>query len=454
MKSYKFLVLIVTGCMVASCARYLDVKPNQSLATPTTVQSLQALLDNETTFNQNYPAAGDIASDYYYLDDASWRSVSVESNRLGYIWDGYTDQLSDWRIGYQSIFVANVVLDHIHGAALGEASEHDRDRVKGAAHFFRGWRYFLLAQLYAPHYRIGVNDGELGLPMRLDPDINLPSIRNTLAETYEMIVDDLNQAVHYLPESSSTPTRPSKAAAYAAMARVSNVLGDWESALHYAESCLSINSLLIDYKQIDLESGSPFKVFGAEVLLHHTLLSSAGVFNASRAKVDSVLYASYTENDLRRGILFRDNMDGSHGFKGSYSGNPTSAQLFSGLATDEVYLIKAEALVRLGRDAEALEVLNDLLVKRYDAAWKPYVLEDTMQDLLLIILHEREKSLAFRGGIRWSDLRRLNTEERFAKTLERVVDGETFVLPPGDPRYTFLIPSVVIQETGMSQNNR
>src|SRR5690606_239400 len=172
------------------------------------------------------------------------------------------------------------------------------------------------------------------------------------------------------------------------------------------------------------------------------------------ARIDSVLYGEYADNDLRRAAYFQQNTDNSHSFKGSYTGEGNSvrsALLFSGLATDEVYLMKAEALVRLGKEAEAIQVLNALLANRYAVGWHPYQLEDVDNRLLELILKEREKSLPFRAGIRWSDLRRLNTDERFAKTLVRKLDGETYTLPPNDPRYTFLIPTEIVQLTGIPQ---
>lgn len=455
MKSYKFLVLIVTGCMVASCARYLDVKPNQSLATPTTVQGLQALLDNERYIAQGYPTSGDLASDYFYLSDADWAALGMEYDRDTYIWQEHGMLNTEWRAEFERILVFNVILSEVDDADLEGTSEHDRSRVKGSAHFFRGWRYLQLAQVFAPHYQPGVNDGDWGLPIRTDPDINIPTIRNTLSETYGLIIDDLQQAAHHLPANLVTPTRPSKATAYAALARVHLILGMWEDAYQYADSCLQLHDDLMDYNTIDYQSNIPFPLFNPEVLLHTTILSSSAPFNPARAKVDTVLFNSYSELDLRKVLFYAESPDGSHAFRGSYSGNPTSALLFSGLATDEVYLTKAEAAARLDREAEALVALNNFLLTRYVKGWETFNAADfSGERLLRLILEEREKSLAFRAGIRWSDLRRLNTEERFAKTLVRVLDGERYTLPPNDPRYTFLIPTEIIQLTGMPQNRR
>ena len=59
------------------------------------------------------------------------------------------------------------------------------------------------------------------------------------------------------------------------------------------------------------------------------------------------------------------------------------------------------------------------------------------------ILTERRKELVHRG-CRWTDLRRLNMDPRFATTLTRTLLGATYTLPPNDSRYTLQIPSYII----------
>ena len=51
------------------------------------------------------------------------------------------------------------------------------------------------------------------------------------------------------------------------------------------------------------------------------------------------------------------------------------------------------------------------------------------------------------------DIKRLN-KDGAGITLKRVINGETFLLPPNDPRYAVAIPEDVIATTGMQQNPR
>jgi hypothetical protein len=84
-------------------------------------------------------------------------------------------------------------------------------------------------------------------------------------------------------------------------------------------------------------------------------------------------------------------------------------------------------------------VLNQLLVKRYRGNFTPIVFEDETQ-ALKVVLAERRKELAFRG-LRWSDLRRLNADDRFKETLSRTLAGQEYNLEPQSERYILPIPA-------------
>ncbi|GGH00122.1 hypothetical protein GCM10007415_40050 [Parapedobacter pyrenivorans] len=439
--------------MLASCARYLDVKPDSSLAVPKTLKDLQAILDNETRRNTSYAYAGDVAADYYYLLEADFNRLNDAFDaRNIYLWAPDASADRDWNNLYLNIFDVNVVLEEAGSAEAGNLTETDRKRIQGTAHFIRGWCFFQLAQLFAVPFDSGSADQSLGIPLRLSPNIEAPTTRSSLAETYQQIITDLSRAIDLLPTSSPVAVRPDKAAAHAALARVYLIMGDYQRSLDHANAALELEDGLMDFNDLDPLATKPIEVLNIEVLFHAQIPNGGGGFVTPRARVDSVLYASYHDADLRKQVYYRQNADGTYHFKGDYGTNPGIP--FAGLATDELWLIKAECHARLSNADLAIESLNTLLVTRWEKSeFIPYQATDADEALQLIIA-ERNKELAFRAGIRWSDLRRLNKDPRFAKTLTRSMGSETYTLNPDDARYTFLIPANVVQQTGIEQNAR
>ncbi|MNT08569.1 SusD family protein [compost metagenome] len=224
-------------------------------------------------------------------------------------------------------------------------------------------------------------------------------------------------------------------------------MGNYDKALLSAEECLKLHNSLLDYNSISTGATYPIPKLNAEVIYQATT-PRYGSWERARGKVDSTLYQTYATTDIRRTAFFITNPGGSVAFKGMYTGTLT---LFTGLATDEQYLIGAECLVRKNRVNEAMDYLNALLVKRYKTGTYVPLSETDPNKALAVILLERRKQLLFRG-LRWLDLRRLNTDARFATTLKRTLDGVEYLLPPNDNRYTFPIPNYIIAASGMQQN--
>jgi hypothetical protein len=211
----------------------------------------------------------------------------------------------------------------------------------------------------------------------------------------------------------------------------------------------------MDYNMRNSASTTPFEAFNPEVIFWaHS--ASMSMLSPTRANVDTLLYNSYADNDSRKKVFFNKKTNGYVAFKGNYAGYYSSS-FFNGLAVDEQFLIKSECLARLNKISEAKTTLTTLLSMRYAGAYNFPAVYVSQEEVLRYILQERRKELLFRG-VRWSDIRRLNQDDRFKKDLTRILidGGETkkFTLPVGDPRFTFIIPQDVIRTSGMTQNPR
>lgn len=449
LKQLLSLALLLLGC--TSCEDYLDVKPDKQLAIPTDkLENLRYLLDNTSALNQGYPAAPVLASDNLYLTSTDWQALSSRTAQQAYVWerDVFNDSdRNDWTLPYNVVFIANLALEGTDKLSPGPGEEALWNSVRGGALFFRAHAFHWLLQVFSRPYQAATAAQDPGIALRLSSDINAPTTRATVEESYRQVLQDLEKAVALLPDLPDYKTRPSRVAALALLSRVHLQMGHYQQALVYASQALQLQPQLLDYNTLNTAAAYPFPRFHEEVLFHNSLQNLFGMTYPA-GKVDTTLYRLYHPDDLRREAFFRYTAPGDIGFKGSYYG---SSVLFGGLATDELYLIRAECHARLGRKDEALTDLNTLLATRWrQGTFIPYTAEDA-DAALVLILEERRKELPFRG-LRWGDLRRLHREDRFARPLSRTLNGTTYTLPPGDPRYVFPIPRKVVESGGIAQN--
>jgi len=452
MKLKYYYVLLVLPLFVSCKKDFLEAKPNKSLVVPSTLQDFQALLDNTDIMNSWMPYLGEIAGDDYYLQDDAWKALSYPPEKNGYIWakEIYEGNSSyDWEYMYRIVFYANNVLEGL-AKVKNDADPANYNSIKGSALFFRAYAFYQVSQLFCEPYSATSSNQGLGIPLRLQADINIPSHRATIAQTYSQIIDDLATSVSLLPASVEYKTRPDKAAAYAMLSKVYLMMQDYGNSLLYADSAISqpVNELM-DFNELDTLASYPIPQFNSEVIFQATL-NYARNLTGTRMNIDTVLYSYYSADDIRKSALFTEK-NGHLIFKGNYNGS--SPYFFSGLGLDEVYLNKAECLARTGKLTQAMDVLNSLLIKRYRTVSFSPLTAATADEALQLIIRERRKELLFRG-IRWSDLRRLNLDPVTATTLYRFVDGKMYELEVGSPNYVFAIEDEVIHLTGMQQNVR
>lgn len=438
-----------------SCTKYLDKVPDKSLTIPSTLHDLKALLNDEA-MTLNSPAFGDFSCDDWNISFITFQSLPPQV-RNAYTWQSDIFEGASsfgWNSSYYHIYVANIVLENITkvSADITDLSvKPEYKEIKGRAFFLRAFSYYNLSQLFIVPYDSTTSNTDLGLPLRLHSDPNQKVKRSSVEATYRQMIEDAIQAKDLLGATvnKSTPNIPSKAAAFALLSRIYLNMGNYQKAGVYADSSLSLYSVLIDYNILDTTKRLIFpRPTNGEVLY---MATEGNYFSPYLRFVDSSLYKSYSSEDLRKTIFFNKN-EGAEGsyFRGSYSG---TYYLFCGLATNELYLIRAECNARMGKIESAMNDLNTLLKKRYRAGSFNKRTATNVTDALTIILAERRKELIFRG-IRWSDLRRLNKSSRFEKTLVRKLRGQTYTLPPNDAKYTFPIPQDEISLGGIQQNER
>lgn len=446
------LTVIVVALLFCSCKKFLDAKPDKTLTIPSTLTDLRLLLDAYSKISMNYPNIAEALSDNYYMTSADWSALSTENNRNYYIWQPVTDDGNYWR-GYGTVNDCNIVLDYLPRILYSPNEQPEYDNLKGCALLIRSAYFFGMVQVFAKQYDATTAHQDLGIPLRLNSDYNEVSVRASVQETYDRITSDLKESVKLLPQQQAIKTRPNKAAAYGWLARTYLSMKDYDNAGLYADSCLRLYDSLMDFNSLNASATAPISRFNKEVIFHLSSLASTP-YNPTRAKIDSNLYNSYHANDLRKTVYFKANTGanaGTYAFKGDYDGSGINGIQYAGIITDEMYLIRAECYARAGNTPLALKDLNTLLKTRWKAGLFSDVTATDANDALSKILIERRKELLFRGT-RWSDLRRLMNEGAFSVTPRRIINNQTYDLPPNSPRYVLKIPQQVIDMTGIPQN--
>lgn len=453
MKLFLYISLLFGSLISCNKKEFLDERPKSDLFVPTTLADFQALLDADPVMGLT-PVLGELSADNFYVQQSSWPSMlTKEKNAYIFasdIFNGESNNL-DWNKPYEQVLYGNVILEGLGKLTRTPDNAQQWDNIRGAALFIRAYAFYNLVQVFTLPYNAATANVDLGIPLKLTPNVDEKVHRATLEQTYKQILDDLLEAKTLLPDTLSTlRLRPNKPAAFAQLARVYLSMNDYEQAGANADSSLRLYNALVDYNTRDLAARNPFERTNAEVMYQSRFVETSVLKGITGTGViDSNLYNSYTPNDLRQSLFYYLNPALKFTFKGSYTG---LIWAFTGLATDETYLIRAECQARAGNIDGAMDDLNTLLVKRWKGGTFIPLTATTPKQALDTILVERRKEMPCRG-VRWTDIRRLN-QDKANIIPKHIMNNEVYELPVNNPKYALPIPPDAINFGNYQQNER
>jgi hypothetical protein len=451
------IAMIPLMLSLTACRKYLNKQPDASLQVPNTLAGYRSMLDLDANTQACTPGLGPIGTGDYTIAPAA--QAGLEPISLGLCtWQPSlylgNNNLS-WSLPYTVIYNCNVILaglpDLPGRAAFSAADWAEYNAIEGGALFIRSLAFYYLEEAFGRPWTPEHSATDLGIPLRLGTDPLAIVPRSPVQAVYDRIVADLFTAARLLPAAlqDSNRNRPCRSAAYGLLAKVWLSQQNPQMAKPAADSSLLFYHTLVDYNTVDSAAAHPFPRGGNAEVLFQAYAMYYDVQYARSTMVDTNLYRSYDSDDLRKVVFFQRSGSG-YFFKGGYTG---LAYLFSGVGVDDVYLLRAECNARNGDAAAALADLDTLLSYRWrKGKFQPFTLTNTRtSQVLSLVLEHRRKETLFREG-RWEDLRRLNQDAATADTLYRTIDHQTFVLYPGDARYTWLIPQAEIDLGKLPQN--
>lgn len=469
MKKYILTLLCALTLLVQGCDKFLGIEP-KGYTIPSTFEDYVKLMN----YVQLTKAASHVPP--FITDDARFTDGNMKANynsqvdNTKYLYSFahgaiYNDGQQDmyYENSYMRIYYFNVVIENVMNSK--EGTQEEKQRLRAEALIGRAFEYLTLIPVYAPAYNEATASTDYGVPIITKPlDINdMGYKRNTVAEVYKLIMDDLTTALPDLGATVSNSFRPAENVGYGFLARMYLQMEKYDLALENAVKALKTTSAVVDMKLYTIKS--PTATSGRIVLASNQAIiypegdnnveniytrypplvtgNHEGIFGS--LELMDIFKRDLPEGatDMRKALYFSDDFFRTNKFPG-YSIWVPFTRMNVGLSTPDILLIAAECYARKG-DAtsltEAAKLYNDL--RDYRIKNNVRVEFTDKESALVKVLEERRREFALLGAFRFIDLKRLNRDPRFAKTITHEADGNTWNLPPNDNRYIFPIPPKV-----------
>ncbi len=348
-----------------------------------------------------------------------------------------------WNNNYALIYQSNAILE---GLEEGGLTMEEKGPFMGEAYFLRAYLHFYLSQLY----------GEIPYIVSTDYTQNSSPSRMPLPEIYELIEQDLLQAKELLAvsDASGEHIRATKGAASALLARCYLYTQQWEKAK--TESTAVIEGGVYVWQpeldQVFLRE-SPSIIWQLKPEFEGAATKAGEIFVFENGPpplyaLTDLFISNFESGDLRKGIWTRAISDGTdtwyHAFKYKQNTALGSSSEYSVLfRLAEVYLIRAETLVRLGNIEAAKNDINKIRQRAGLDGTKANSVDALLEELVL----QRKYELFTEQGHRWFDLKRLQLANEILGPVKPNWNP-TDVLLPLPQQELILNPSLQPQNPG------
>jgi tetratricopeptide (TPR) repeat protein len=392
---------------LSACNDLLEPTPVQQLPTDRAITdagsarsaTIGAYDRVQAYYQLNWPVLGFLPGEDVRFNGTLNQFLQIDQNQLS------ADNVlitEAWTQMYQAINGANNVIAAVPGVNDPLLPAAEKNQLLGEAYFLRALVYFDLGR------------GWGGVPLVLTPTRGKENgqgiRRSTLAQTYDQVLADLNEAETLLPDAT-TRNRATKATTRALRARLHLYRQQWTQAETNATQVIgnANYSLVTPYRTF---STAPF--LSRESIFELTFSNSdansmwnnwfpsalGGQFNFQPVPAAITLLNDPAAGGNRSALLATTTIAGANVTYGNlYSRSAQRDDPSYVLRLAEQYLIRAEARTKQGKLTEALADLNAVRSR----AGVPASTAATAEALLLAIENERRIEFAFEAD-RWFNL--------------------------------------------------
>lgn len=402
MKNTTYILFVLIVLLNTSCLDKLNIEPEQAILVEVALSSEEgvksALVGAYSLWGKENNFSGNILLNSEMLIDSEnliWTNSYFSQTAI------FNKQIPTdsppvenfWIDSYALIDQTNIIL-----SSLDVIKESDPNTVAAEAHFLRALVYFDLVNLFGKTWGDGNPAENLGVPivtMPSEQNLKNPLIpRNTVADVFELIQEDLQFAKTYL--LSENGIYANTFAASALLSRMYLMQEEYELARLEADRVINSGYYLLvpTYSEIfNASNNTPEDIFSFQrtpqdrsnsIVAAYSGRSEGGV---SFLGISEEHLSKYEMEDQRRTLFYLDGTmrTGKWRINSTNDGNITYIRL------GEMYLTRAEARFQTGDLKGATEDLN-VIRKRAGLS----AIEES--DITLeIILNERFLELAFEG---------------------------------------------------------
>ncbi len=452
MKKFNLYILLLSVIALnnSSCRKQLNALPDQAKVEGNVIVDERSA---QVALNGAYYRFAGVADNYTTgLPSTQWSRVheiyssSMAGNIVYYqgpYMGGENNFTSDsyeaagmWRAFYDLVNASNSVIKELEPLGASKIKESRKAEILGEARFLRAYAHYSLLRYFGEFYDVA---SKYGVMLRKEPVTvsNIAQSRSSVQESYDFILADVDDAIAHIRDGNPNYY----ASKWAAEALKMRILMNRGATGDYAE-VINLANDIIDNGPYQLEADAK-DIFKTKGLGSKEVILATKAYPNQPSELEVYYYrggfqfyasdslVSYLKDDPRMDwIITEDHNNPFQDYTSAFSKyiGPQSEAKYAFRLT-EVYLLKAEAIVRSGGSLSDAKIIVKSIMAHGGATDFSAIDDAGTKDKLLVeIYKEICRSLVAEDGQDWFALLRLPFET-VKQIKPTIIEKFQYILP-------------------------